>query len=764
MRLRPTRRGRRGSALTLVLVISLVLGFIAFATASIALQGRKTEGSVRQDGDLAYRCQSAAELLRLEVVRHWRAAGSPPAGIWLASVRPVGAPGAPLPGQDFPGTPGYLGGGHYPRAYPAFPGVTAWIDRMGPGGQNWLEIVAATDATVGAAKQDTRRAQSVRVRLQWGNNPIFDLALLTVTTNCMFCHLKVKGDVGSIGFFRPGWGTEDASGHGSGGHGNPGSSIDGDVYVARADASSPYAAQRNISDDTGDPLVTSTINGTTLAAGKTINLDYAGPKLPQDVYPVGAPDGIPDFPTVDTSVARAQAHGSVWAGPSTTTGDPSPTNPGAWVIPLNGTFADRQPQTKTGAAANHGLGDGNQPVVEGNLILVGTDANPIEINGDLFVSGDVVIRGPVKGKGAIYAGRNLYVAGDVYYPTGFRPAQWPLQDDAAAQDSLANEPNAAELRLTARENVVIGDYTYRKSDGTVSKVRDRQGEEFIFSQFNFWSDRYYEADASGAVVSNELKKVGSRYYNDLGEEVPASRVAAVAGGSWGDPVTDTIAWIPQTRYDSAMAPGNVKRDASGNAQFTPWLRDHEFRGILGTASYDNLSWRSPTLDSDAKRLEQLGPAWDTSSEFPNWDEGWYKASENRYVRNSGSTSVLDTGSHVWTQQVKRVDAFLYANKRVAGTSPALTVNGGIAATEVGILAPGYQEEWWMGDWYNRVNLPASVHTYRQNPPPSAFGDSQKTQNLNYDYRLRNGGYGFNLIEGEQGNVMFFLREGRAVAP
>ena len=85
------------------------------------------------------------------------------------------------------------------------------------------------------------------------------------------------------------------------------------------------------------------------------------------------------------------------------------------------------------------------------------------------------------------------------------------------------------------------------------------------------------------------------------------------------------------------------------------------------------------------------------------------------------------------------------------------MNGGIAATEVGILAPGYQEEWWMGDWYNRVNLPASVHAYRQNPPLSAFGDSQKTQNLNYDYRLRNGGYGYNLIEGEQGNVMFFLR-------
>ncbi len=75
MRLRSSRRRRRGSALTLVLVVSLTLGFVAFATASIALQGRKVEGVVREDADLAYRCQSAAELLRLEVVRHWRAAG-----------------------------------------------------------------------------------------------------------------------------------------------------------------------------------------------------------------------------------------------------------------------------------------------------------------------------------------------------------------------------------------------------------------------------------------------------------------------------------------------------------------------------------------------------------------------------------------------------------------------------------------------------------------------------------------------------------------
>lgn len=51
------------------------------------------------------------------------------------------------------------------------------------------------------------------------------------------------------------------------------------------------------------------------------------------------------------------------------------------------------------------------------LVLVGGwwDGFEIEVNGPVVIPGDVVIKGVVKGKGTIYAGRNVHVVGDIFY-------------------------------------------------------------------------------------------------------------------------------------------------------------------------------------------------------------------------------------------------------------------------------------------------------------------------------------------------------------
>ncbi|MHC4860920.1 MAG: hypothetical protein ACYTDY_12615, partial [Planctomycetota bacterium] len=52
-----------------------------------------------------------------------------------------------------------------------------------------------------------------------------------------------------------------------------------------------------------------------------------------------------------------------------------------------------------------------------SIILVGTEENPFVINGPVVVENDVVIRGVVKGRGTIYAGRNVHIVGNLTYDT-----------------------------------------------------------------------------------------------------------------------------------------------------------------------------------------------------------------------------------------------------------------------------------------------------------------------------------------------------------
>ncbi len=94
-------------------------------------------------------------------------------------------------------------------------------------------------------------------------------------------------------------------------------------------------------------------------------------------------------------------------------------------------------------------------VYEGNLVLIGTDADPIEIEGPVVITGDVIIKGKVKGQGVIYAGRNVHIVGSIKYVD---PPKWKKPD---TNPSATDDDNLSKdfLGLAAKGNVIIGDYT-----------------------------------------------------------------------------------------------------------------------------------------------------------------------------------------------------------------------------------------------------------------------------------------------------------------
>ena len=103
----------------------------------------------------------------------------------------------------------------------------------------------------------------------------------------------------------------------------------------------------------------------------------------------------------------------------------------------------------TGPSGNAALAD------NGALVLIGTQSNPIRINGPVVVDNDVIIKGYVSGQGTIYCGRNIHIIGDVKYVNA---PSWGHPD---ANDAAVDASNATKdlLGLIAKGNIVVGDCT-----------------------------------------------------------------------------------------------------------------------------------------------------------------------------------------------------------------------------------------------------------------------------------------------------------------
>ena len=102
---------------------------------------------------------------------------------------------------------------------------------------------------------------------------------------------------------------------------------------------------------------------------------------------------------------------------------------------------------------------GDDPLEKEHLYLVGTLADPIELNGKVVIRGDVIISGYVTGQGAIYAGGNIYVPESVQYvdpPTTSTPAG---NTQAETEAWLSANWNKDFLGLFSAENIVVGDFS-----------------------------------------------------------------------------------------------------------------------------------------------------------------------------------------------------------------------------------------------------------------------------------------------------------------
>ncbi len=298
---------------------------------------------------------------------------------------------------------------------------------------------------------------------------------------------------------------------------------------------------------------------------------------------------------------------------------------------------------------------GNSSVVSGSvdkhMLLVGTEANPLEIDGTLAVNGDLAITGVVRGDGAIYASGNVYILGDLVY------------DDASSGNhrTYGQQGNGTKnvLALASGGNIVVGNHLSEAGRyGTRGPVTGdgKNGFNFTMAEITLfnrgeWTKTQPKLPAQdGSMVDNPLYDPHHqpRYYV-LGDNDPVF----IFNGDGLDP-SDR---------------GRVYFDTSTNT----------WKGRELTLSYSDV-WLERIDPSDpryaAAAISPLAP-----------DGGWL--SEEKFQ------DLCDEAEDRHGSGAMEIDALLYTNNSAwtiaRGESDyegKLILNGALVAADTGVLVPG----------------------------------------------------------------------------
>ena len=273
---------------------------------------------------------------------------------------------------------------------------------------------------------------------------------------------------------------------------------------------------------------------------------------------------------------------------------------------------------------------------KGNVILVGTVANPIILNKDVAIDGDVIIRGVVKGTGQILARGNVYVVGDVTYADGVNGSGGRSFGQSA--DGVKNA-----LSVAAGGNILVGDYL-TPSGGNINSATSIdpgnlvKGEKFsftmseitLFNRMEWTKTQATLPDSKGAKVTNSTYVPGykPRYYA-MGDGDPVyiynkpKVVSGKATGTYWDVATNT--WKGSEHisgYDTTLATRITQSDpALSNAT------------VVELSSNNN--WISET---DLKKLNMIDEASRASGQSYKFDGQLYTNNSIFALARSGSKS------------------------------------------------------------------------------------------------------------------------------
>lgn len=140
---------------------------------------------------------------------------------------------------------------------------------------------------------------------------------------------------------------------------------------------------------------------------------------------------------------------------------------------------------------------------DGNVVLVGTNDDPIRVTEKIAINGDLVIAGPVQGEGQLQVRGNTYIVGDVTYA------------DAPGQFGVAPDGTDNALAIIGGGSIMMGDYL------TIRGVNERSQDNEKFPAWNRYSIHMRDEHRSNTVNGQKLEwGYFDRWSSDPGQIVP----------------------------------------------------------------------------------------------------------------------------------------------------------------------------------------------------------------------------------------------------
>jgi hypothetical protein len=337
----------------------------------------------------------------------------------------------------------------------------------------------------------------------------------------------------------------------------------------RAGAGLPAAEQANLMP--GNPGYTEDINNNgvlnagedTNGDGKINSVEYApGYDGTQTQYTKQAPLDMPFLGDLkrykDLAVAETGSIKQLKKGGN-------PANEADWDVIVNGVYGtdaahtgmysnfDTATNTVTRVAipaASKLETDVTKQERNGNLALIGTDAQPIKITGPVVVTNDLVIKGKITGQGTIYTGRNLHIVGDVTY---VNPPSWGLNDPNFKNRETTNAARDM-VGFASKGSVILGEYYRMARTGKAAAAgmydnSDNWGTTANYFKTGFQNNtlQAYQADPSDAAIG---------YYNPATKSFHGNYTLADGGTRYD--AANLGSKIPRLFYESSFPDEYIK--------------------------------------------------------------------------------------------------------------------------------------------------------------------------------------------------------------
>ena len=750
-------RERSGTALLTALMLATAMALLTLCMLSAGFSGAHV--SNQQDDD--YRLRSAAESTGNLAVEN----------LWSAYLRSNGGGAGNINTfRTFLANEGVLAGANgtfggqldlLPRvALPATQGVNhARVDALsiarrdnGYSTELVFTISASSRRGEGKAHGGTRRTMQLVYSIQSAEFEGFDYAILTRNVNCIFCHTRIdttrrafnmdpalastfpRAKVGTLESMeirndaKAGISDQDAD-----------TLLAGTLYVRGSayTGSAQGASGVPITDWTLQSMRTVDFNN----QGQLLS-DLLGLLLPQFFTPssLSAPMGnlylnYPlDTPSMVDGVLPADFPPPFAddGGIDPATGLETPGGAGnkkidpnefyAATLGAHGTLsggvidvAAAGQTIATDAAWTSATTTGNTPslaaVTHGNVVLTGTSANPIVIDGTVAIDGDVVIQGVIKGKGVILAKGNLYMPASVTYADGqtYLPNDLPGSPTGPRTFGIAQDGTLNEVAYAAGANMMIGDFLAPGGGGNGKK--NASGQNAIVdgtpaSDFNFTVSELVNFNRTEWMFTQPL--------------LPGQGQDTSNPATWTvtNPFYKGASYIPRF-YQFGPGDGVPVYNLGKNLYFDPATS----------------TWRGPEtpFSWDMKMISIYDPADTTNPLFYDQTTGAPKATILQITPNGSwlADQVYENATSNWENSLAqgtpfKVDGLMYTNNAILGSihrgskfEGAMNVNGAMICADLGLLVPGTQSSKTQG---TSANLPGS---------PYKIGLT-----LNYDERIK----------------------------